>query len=1125
MGFAGGGVVPVPVGLLLLLALTPSTALALPGPEVLVPVAAVVVQVLILVAWLGGRLLRQLQRSRWRWAVLAAIGLLFTLNANIIVACIAMALAAAAGARSWAWRGGWLALVFTVLYGVSLVAPNGTPPSLSAFDAAQQPVGPLPRAQLEVLRAGPAHLVHLGEPEAFANCRAPVGSLLRPADLEVTAPSLYALDAPVILLVAMDDRVEPTRHALGNRTGVHVASFDEVFPDPRQNGSLCYSPPLSLLYSTLVPKAIINGVQPAAPLELGDAPLLRPADVHWLLAERPEIRQISASEVVQTPTVRLDDWRGAPAVVVASHPLDLAAAARLLTSQGVELIALSRGEAPETSRDPSELSLAALAGWGLLAAMLAALAGALCRHLAWRSDVRHAASSRRVGPVLRVVAEVLSLTACLAVAWHLDGFAVPPALAVWITPTMAGPAALGFCMAWLGLVAVALWVRVADHSGRYRLGAAVGTVVFLLQCALGVIEGPHPLPLHLYVVAIGLGGGWLLERGGLWWAKRRTANRAGRAPSWALLEWIEGVASAGNKARQLAARRREGLPVPPGIVVWTDREGRAAEASIRAVGRLMRQTPLLVRSTSMAEDTLQATAAGRFASVACDIGELQNAITTVIRSYGEVSGPLPAVLVMPRVDCTLAGVVQDPGLGPDSLLVEEAPGYDTVTSGKGGRQRHLGRHSHRWLGDDPVGSEQRALAQLMDALPPGPPRYLEWLAREGHVWLVQERPVPGEAPEAPNPLSTLLLSEAPPDPSRPWLLRAPVDGLPPLAPVAATQLWADCWRRDHALGDAFSLLGLPRLLAPERVVLPAWGALWSLTDQVEVMMRALQLRVLLPASIPGLAADRIASGLARRAAREPKTFREAVASSIALRLLDPYLPSTHADPPPMAPTIALANALRDVPSPAELPVRWLHRATWDLDPSCPRYGERTDPSWTPPDRPPAWEDHDLPVIVDQRWCALLRDRLHDRLTWEIARLRTAEPHWREAEPHAGATPSTDRLTVLDVESVGLPFDRPDLPGGGTWVSGSGPIEGTATSDPTNPAPDHILVIDTPTAELAACFAGFGGVVASRGGFLSHAALVAREDGVPALFGTGNAALHGEGRLRLEEGGTVRWLTG
>ncbi|HSF85832.1 MAG TPA: PEP-utilizing enzyme [Acidimicrobiia bacterium] len=92
-------------------------------------------------------------------------------------------------------------------------------------------------------------------------------------------------------------------------------------------------------------------------------------------------------------------------------------------------------------------------------------------------------------------------------------------------------------------------------------------------------------------------------------------------------------------------------------------------------------------------------------------------------------------------------------------------------------------------------------------------------------------------------------------------------------------------------------------------------------------------------------------------------------------------------------------------------------------------------------------------------------------------------------------------------------DPPDTAEPGSWLSGIGASPGvvtapahvaTRTSDFRRVPDGSVLVTTAPRPEIIAALPAMAGLVAERGGRLSHAAIVARELGVPCVVGAANA---------------------
>jgi len=1118
-------------GWLIAAVLTPRSAWALPGPEVVLPLAAGVVQAVLGLLWIARRLQHQTRRLLWRAAVLTGAGTACWLLLGWQLGLLGAAAAGLLGARRWLERGAWV-LVGAVA--IHLAIPTldrpdmgQTPPVPVPFDSPLPLAGPFARASLEPLQHGPAHVIELGEREDFINCAVAGATLIRPADLPARTPELQALSAPVVLLVGPStprtDAIESAR-ALGF---AHVAEFRDVFHAQRA-GAVCYAPPHAAFFKRFVPKTLVAQVTmtPGAPLELDWVPWLRPTDLAHLAATRSDLSVSSAFDVLQLPTADLSAAAGSQVALHANDLHRLAAAARLLRSAGAEVVSITLGKSLEPIANRS-LTPAILAAAAIAAALLAMLLGLLGQLGALRAEAAHA---RGRGPpsgpsAWRAAAELGSWLAVGGVAWWVGGWAVPPSLASWVTPTMLSSEALSFGAAWFIVPPGVLWLRVTRLAGWWRLGGAVLAVLICVGVVPGLLLGFGVLPVHVAIAGSALLGGPVAERALVVLWRRHCRDNAGHEPGWALLDHVAALPAAGGKAARLAARRSAGAPVPPGLVVWPLRDGSTRRMTLTATGVALGSGPLLVRSTARSEDLETATAAGRWPSrVANGLDQLPGAIRQVVTSYANEDGLLPAVLIMPLVECTRGGVAQVPLAGTSVALVEHGRGRDAVTSGGETQRSYWGRLSGSWLGDERVGPELIALGKLLGGEASGPPRYLEWLARGSVLWLVQDRPAPaGAALEGSGAIDALCHLVSPPrEATAPWLHRASVEGLPIPAPRQSLELWAQCWSRSGAIGDASGSLGIPRWLLAPRTVVAAWGSLWAFDSEVGGIARLVQLRLTLSAAVTRRGHGTVAGQLAHRLALAPHSLDEAQARSIGLRLLQPYLEPELGEPPPTSPSIRLAAALREAGGPDRLPPAFGHRARWDLDLATPRYGETAESSWRPPDEPPPWPDEPPPAVLDRRWCGYYRDLLHDRLAWEIARLRASAGELPE-RPASGALPEANTLSLRDAEAIGLPITTNVASGTGTWVSGSGPIEGVATRDLQRHADRRILVVDAPTPEHAARFADFAAVVAATGGSLSHAALVARELGIPALFGVGAQALRGRGHLVLTSEGCVEWL--
>ncbi len=157
----------------------------------------------------------------------------------------------------------------------------------------------------------------------------------------------------------------------------------------------------------------------------------------------------------------------------------------------------------------------------------------------------------------------------------------------------------------------------------------------------------------------------------------------------------------------------------------------------------------------------------------------------------------------------------------------------------------------------------------------------------------------------------------------------------------------------------------------------------------------------------------------------------------------------------------------------------------------------------------------------------LREIVERRLT-TIAYQRTLTP-----PPVLGAVPSApppdDPFTRFAMKFNGVP----QAPGGEREVRGSvgsaGIVRGTARviesiSESGRIQPGDIIVAKTTAPPWTPLFATAGAVVTDTGGVLSHCAVVAREYGIPAVVGTGNATAVISDGMTIEvdgDAGTVR----
>jgi pyruvate,water dikinase len=237
----------------------------------------------------------------------------------------------------------------------------------------------------------------------------------------------------------------------------------------------------------------------------------------------------------------------------------------------------------------------------------------------------------------------------------------------------------------------------------------------------------------------------------------------------------EAPALAGNKAATLAALRRAGFEVPPGVVVPADALGLAddlpqtMQTALRNVPDLLGPGPWAVRSSSTAEDTEQASFAGQFETVlGVNVDGLADAVIRVgrsgfsdrVKAYAGDRGPgSMAILIQPMIAADAAGVAftADPVSGRHRTLIEAVEGLgERLVSGAASPER--------WSVEEDGSIEAPAGATVLDAEKAraigdlarrveehfGRRQDTEWAIAGGSLWLLQARPIttlPSAEPE------------------------------------------------------------------------------------------------------------------------------------------------------------------------------------------------------------------------------------------------------------------------------------------------------------------------------------------------------------------------------------------
>jgi pyruvate,water dikinase len=127
------------------------------------------------------------------------------------------------------------------------------------------------------------------------------------------------------------------------------------------------------------------------------------------------------------------------------------------------------------------------------------------------------------------------------------------------------------------------------------------------------------------------------------------------------------------------------------------------------------------------------------------------------------------------------------------------------------------------------------------------------------------------------------------------------------------------------------------------------------------------------------------------------------------------------------------------------------------------------------------------------------------------RFAAVEPPPALGTPPPDGPPSDDQLARADIKFFGAPVQPSPTPGQFTGLAGSpGTVRGPAKvvhtlAEAGKLRRGDILVAVTTAPPWTPLFATAAAVVTDTGGVLSHCAVVAREYGIPAVIGTGNAS--------------------
>lgn len=633
-----------------------------------------------------------------------------------------------------------------------------------------------------------------------------------------------------------------------------------------------------------------------------------------------------------------------------------------------------------------------------------------------------------------------------------------------------------------------------------------------------------------------------------------------------------GTAILGAKAENLARARAGGLPVIDGFVIppallselmAAPRGDRteAVELLRTAWGALSHRgsDPVVVRSSSVAEDTSRSSHAGVFDSVVDVHGwdDFLDAVRTVARSAARaeaLTGPAPlAILVQRHLDPSVSGVMftVDPVTGrTDHLVVAVVEGGpQALVSGEvTGARLVLDRRSRIVEGqrrDQPLSWRDRAglarLARRAELLFGGP-QDIEWaIERSGHPVLLQSRPVTAVAAPAAGPVfGPGPIAETFPDPLRPleqdlWL--------PPLREALRVVLQLTGSAPSRALARSPIVITVAGRPAIDLDLLEAGQGRrrgWALLDprgpvrRLRVAWQVGRLRTGMSGLIDDVleeidgeltAIPRLDELAPHELLRLLERTRIALRSAHGYELLAGALTDDRRSTGSSVAVAALARGRQGGASDADL----VSTQPVVLALTAPAIGPAVD---LPPLGAAAAAAVSAPPssALGEREALRLRIRwLHElsaRAAWALGQRLAASGHLREPDDIVRvrlATLSQAVLsgTALDGEGGAVEMTSP-LParfrlradGSAAAVvdprgdSNGTPAGGGRASGVVAHAPDppvgSVLVVDVLDPRLAPSLAGLAGLVAATGSPLSHLAILAREHGIPTVVGVPDA---------------------
>lgn len=214
----------------------------------------------------------------------------------------------------------------------------------------------------------------------------------------------------------------------------------------------------------------------------------------------------------------------------------------------------------------------------------------------------------------------------------------------------------------------------------------------------------------------------------------------------------------GGKATNLAKLFKAGLPVPPGFAVSikTFGKGRLNSESAAELEKLIDKSKLYaVRSSGINEDAEGASWAGQFdtflnvnpADVIQSIEKCHSSARSRAKSYAtemedQTSGFEIAVVVQEMLDPEYAGVLftQNPVTGMDEFVIEYVEGVgEALVSGKADPVQIVTKDGHGQKAPFDL-DKLVELAQLTEKAFESP-QDIEWAWQNGKIWLLQARPI------------------------------------------------------------------------------------------------------------------------------------------------------------------------------------------------------------------------------------------------------------------------------------------------------------------------------------------------------------------------------------------------